>query len=256
MAAAPAYPHAGDRLMEEVSVEVASDQGRAFLTIPHRDFWAGRTHIIKKYREADKNGNYGIIIRNNTPERIGVVVAVDGRNIITGERSNLRSTEEMYVVGSFEQVRVDGWRTAQDAVNRFYFTDKIDAYAQRTFNDSSALGVIAVSVYREQRKPNRLLGVNQQKSAPAPAAEGRARGKASGAMHDESVGTGFGDEKYSPTTRVTFEPESSPVQKTLIKYEWREVLCRKGLLNCGQRSGNRLWDEGEYAPYPPEYQRQ
>jgi hypothetical protein len=254
MAAAPAYPHAEDRLKEEVSVEIVSDQGRAFLTIQHRDFWTGRTHIIKRYQVAGKNENYGIVIRNNTPVRIGLVVAVDGRNIITGERSNLRSTEEMYVVGSFEQARFDGWRTAQDTVNRFYFTDKMDAYAQRTFNDSSALGVIAVSVYQEQRKPDRFLGLNQQKSAPAPAAEGRARGKASGAMQDESVGTGFGDEQYSPIIRVAFEPESSPVQKTLIKYELREVLCRKGLLNCGQKSGNRLWDEGEYALYPPGYQ--
>jgi hypothetical protein len=254
MAAAPAYSHTEDRLKEEVGVEVVSDQGRAFLTIPHLDFWAGRTHIIKKFQEAGKKENYGIIIRNNTPERIGLVVAVDGRNIITGKRSDLKSTEEMYVVGSFEQARFDGWRTAQDTVNRFYFTDKMDAYAQRTFNDSSALGVIAVAVYREQRKPDRLLGLNQQKSSPAPAAEGRATGKASGAMRDESIGTGFGDEQYSPVTRVAFEPESSPVQKTLIKYEWREVLCRKGLLNCGQKSGNRLWDAGEYAPYPPGYQ--
>ncbi len=251
MAAAPAYPHAGDRLKGEVSVEVVSDQGKTFLTIPHRDFWTGRTHVIKKYQEAGKGENYGIIIRNNTPERIGVVVAVDGRNIISGKKSDLRGTEEMYIVGSYEQARFDGWRTAQDKVNRFYFTDKMDAYARKTFNDSSAMGVIAVAVYREQNRPEQLLGMRKQQSAPAP--ESQASGKASGAARDEAVGTGFGEAQYSPVTRVAFEPERLPIQKTLIKYEWREALCRKGLLYCGQEQGNRLWDEGEYAPYPPGY---
>lgn len=257
MAAAPSYPHTGDRLTREVDVEVVSSEGKAFLTIPHRDFWAGRTHIIKKYQEAGKGENYGIIVRNNTPERVGVVVAVDGRNIISGRKSDLGRTEEMYIIGSFEQARFDGWRTAQDTVNRFYFTGKRDAYAQRTFNDSSSLGVIAVAVYREQNKHDRLLGMNNRKSAPAPAvaAEGGARDHASGARQDEIAGTGFGDEQYSPVTRVAFQPQSSPFQKTLIKYEWREVLCRKGLLNCGPEPGNRLWDDGEFAPYPPGYQR-
>jgi hypothetical protein len=53
--------------------------------------------------------------------------------------------------------------------------------------------------------------------------------------------------------RVAFDPEPAPVQKTLIKYEWREVLCKKGILRCGQETGNRLWDDDAYAPFPPGY---
>jgi hypothetical protein len=254
MAATPAYPHAGDRLKGEVSVEIVSDQGSAFLTIPHRDFWKNGAHVMKKYLEARKGENYGIIIRNKTPGRIGVVIAVDGRNIISGKQSDLRNTEDMYIVSSYEETRYDGWRTAQDTVNRFYFTDTADSYAQKTFNDSSSMGVIAVAVYREQASPRPLSGMKMQKKEPAaPAAESKARGNASGALRDESAGTGFGDEQYSPVTRIAFDPERLPIQKTLVKYEWREVLCRKGLLSCGQEPANRLWDEGEYAPYPPAY---
>jgi hypothetical protein len=43
--------------------------------------------------------------------------------------------------------------------------------------------------------------------------------------------------------------------KTLVKYEWREVLCKKGLLACGNDRGNRLWDDSSYAPFPPGYSR-
>jgi hypothetical protein len=49
---------------------------------------------------------------------------------------------------------------------------------------------------------------------------------------------------------VAFDPERTQVQKTLVKYEWRETLRRKGIINCGQEGRNRLWDEGQYAPLP------
>jgi hypothetical protein len=255
MAAAPAFPHAGDRLRGEVGVEIVSDQGSAFLTIPHRDFWTGEAHVMKKYLEARRGENFGIIIRNKTPERIGVVIAVDGRNIISGKRSDLGNTEDMYIVGSYEESRYDGWRTAQDTVHRFYFTDTADSYAGKTFNDSTSMGVIAVAVFREQNRPQPLSRMKMQKnSPPAASAESGARSIAPGIARDEAAGTGFGNEQYSPVTRVVFEPERLPIQKTLVKYEWREVLCRKGILNCGQEPRNRLWDDGEYAPYPPGYQ--
>jgi hypothetical protein len=159
----------------------------------------------------------------------------------------------MYLVSGYEHARYDGWRTDRDTVHEFYFTDIADSYAMRTFADSSAMGVIAVAVYREKERPRPLYESKGEERAPAPqSAEGSARAKA-GAGRDEAAGTGFGDTHYSPVIRVAFEPERDPAQKTLIKYEWREVLCRKGILDCRQEMGNRLWDEDEYAPHPPGY---
>jgi len=74
-----------------VDVDIISDRGDEFSVIPFKDFETGSTHIIKKYLEAKRGENYGIVIRNNTQERIGVVVAVDGRNIITGKKSFLKN---------------------------------------------------------------------------------------------------------------------------------------------------------------------
>ncbi len=254
-AAIPAYPHSGDRWRGEVSTEVVSENGSTFLCIPHQDFWKGETHIIKKYLEARKGEKYGIVIRNRTPERIGVVIAVDGRNILSGRKSNLGHSEAMYIVNSYEQGRYDGWRTARDTVHTFYFTDTADSYAMSTFSDSSSMGLIAVAVYREKERPKLLYEQKSLGKAPAaPSAESSARSKA-GAAKDESASTGFGDKQYSPTIKVDFEPEGAPAMKTLIKYEWREVLCRKGILACGQEPGNRLWNEDEYAPYPPGVRR-
>ena len=253
MTAAPAYPHVGDRWQGEVSVEVISDGGTALLTIPHKEMWKGDTRIIKKFLEAKKGENYGIVIRNMTSERIGVVVSVDGRNIISGKRSDLRSTEDMYLVNSYDQGRYEGWRTDKDTVHKFFFTDPGDSYSIRTFNDASAMGVIAVAVYREKDRPQPRDEMKKMERSPAAPQSDRTGSAKSMAAVEERAGTGFGDRQYSPTVRVAFEPEPTPVQKTLVKYEWREVLCKKGILKCGEVTGNRLWDEDGYAPYPPKY---
>jgi len=253
VSAAPAYPHSGDRRREEVSIEVLSQSGSTFLVIPHQDFWKGGTRILKKYLEARKGENYGIVIRNRTPDRVGVVIAVDGRNIISGKKSDLKNNEEMYLVNGYEYARYDGWRTDKDTVHKFYFTDMADSYALRTFGDSTSMGVIAVAVYRERERLKPQYE-NKRNAPAAPSEESSARNKLGG-TRDEAAGTGFGDPHYSPVIRVTFEPDPNPIQKILVKYEWREILCRKGILNCLQEPGNRLWDKDEYAPYPPGYPR-
>ncbi len=256
LATAPAFSHVRPPLPGGVNVEIVSDGGSIFQDIPHQDLWNGGTHIVKKYLEARKGANYGIVIKNNTPERIGVVIAVDGRNIISGKRSDLKNSETMYIVNAFEQARYDGWRTSNDEVHRFYFTNPSDSYSIKTFNDSSAMGVIAVAVFREKERPQTFYEQRDQRqgeaapAAPSAGSSSRSMGKP---RADESAGTGFGDSRYSPVIKVEFEPERTPIQKTLLKYEWRETLCRKGILRCGYETGNRLWDADGYAPFPPGY---
>jgi hypothetical protein len=257
MAAAAGLAHAHSRgpLSGGVDLEIVSERGSDFLSIPHKDFTQAGTQVIKKYLEARHGENYSILIRNRTPERLGVVIAVDGRNIISGKKSDLKNSENMYIVNGYEYGKYDGWRTSSNQVHKFYFTDTADSYAMRTFSDSTAMGIIAVAVYREKERPRLLHEQRRMNHAPAaPSAESSVKGKA-GAARDESAGTGFGDEQYSPVIRVAFEPELTPIQKTLVKYEWREVLCRKGILNCRLEPKNRIWDENEYAPFPPGYPR-
>ncbi len=250
--AAPAFAHARP-YPREVAVEIVSDGGGIFQSFPHQDLRSGRTRLIKKYLEAKRGETYGIVVRNNTSERIGVVIAVDGRNIISGNRSDLKRGEAMYVLNPYDDARYDGWRTTDSEVHRFYFTDPADSYTVRTFADSSAMGVIAVAVFREKNRPQPVLEQKRKEATPAaPSSSGAGRSQEK-ALADESAGTGFGDAQYSPVIRVEFEPEHIPVQKMLVKYEWRETLCKKGILQCGRDRENRLWDQNGYAPYPPGY---
>ena len=244
--AVPAFASRG----RNVDVEVVSDRGIAFQLIPHKEYSTGGSYVFKQYLEARKGENYNILIRNHLSERIGVVVAVDGRNIITGKKSFLGSSEMMYIVEPYGQARLEGWRTSDEKVNRFYFTSSADSYSVRTFSDTSAMGVIAVAVYREKQRPVVLYERgNASGKAAAPSAPGS---EAKRSARDEA-GTGFGNEHYSPVVKVEFEPESIPVEKFLVKYEWRHELCKKGIIQCRPEPRNRLWDRDEYAPYPPGY---
>jgi hypothetical protein len=253
-AAMPVFAMGRQQAPEAVSIEVVSDSGSIFQTIPHDAFWKGDTHVFKSYLEARKGEPYGIIIRNRTSNRIGVVIAVDGRNIISGRQSKLGNNENMYIVNAGETGRLNGWRTSQDQVHRFFFTDTADSYSVMTFADSSAMGVIGMAVYREKQQPLSLM--KEKREAPAVGAPAAKKSQsADRALASENAGTGFGDAQYSPVITVSFDPERAPVQKTFIKYEWRDTLCRKGILRCERELGNRLWDENQSAPFPPGYPR-
>ncbi len=224
-----------------VEVQIRSESGRMLPLYPV----AARSPNRKVYVEAVKGDHYSVIVRNLLNRRIGVVVAVDGRNIISGKQSWLRNDERMYILEPYGAGEFKGWRTSLDSINRFYFTDVADSYAA-AFHDESAMGVIAVAVYpevprRRDADVSQAVPKSEQRAAPSVRPEG------------ESAGTGFGREEHSPARLVAFEPEVAPAQKVFLKYEWRSTLCRVGIISCGKirPPRNRLWDDDDFAPPPP-----
>jgi len=236
-----------------VDVRVLSDRGVEFAK--YRTYPRLRQEGSFFYVEAVKGDRYSIQVTNKSDRRIGVVVAVDGRNIINGKKSDLRPNEQMYIIGPYESNTFEGWRTAMDRTNRFYFTEQPDSYAEKVFADASAMGTIALAVYREKlpeiipysERPSRLQEAPAGAAPHAPSSSDRAERK-----EKQEAGTGFGETTYSPARRVHFEPEHAPAEKVVLKYEWRSDLCRKGIISCGPK--NRLWpDDQEFAPIPRDF---
>lgn len=252
----PAWAWGHSRGGEVVEVRILSDSGgefpryRTFLRRPQE----GRFF----YMEAVKGQRYAIEVTNRSDRRIGVVIAVDGRNIIDGRKSDLKRNEQMYIIGPYGSNIFEGWRTGMDRTNRFYFTEQSDSYAEKVFADGSAMGTIALAVYRE-KLPEFIphsSGPSRMREAPAgPAPRSPSESLSADRCEQkksEQPGTGFGETTYSPAYRVYFDPEPTIAEKIVLKYEWRSELCRKGIISCGPK--NRFWpDDYEFAPIPRDF---
>src|SRR5262249_2892599 len=105
----------------------------------------------RRYFQAFKGRNYSLVLRNNSDRRIGVLIAVDGLNVISGDRSSLSRDESMYVLDPFESTVIRGWRTSLDHVRQFVFVDEERSYAERTGQANGDMGWIRVLAFREQR---------------------------------------------------------------------------------------------------------
>jgi hypothetical protein len=239
-----------------VDVRILSDSGGEFPK--YRTYTRSNQEGKFFYVEAVKGQRYSIQVTNRSDKRIGVVIAVDGRNIIDGKKSYLKENDRMYVIGPYEANTFEGWRTGMDRTNRFYFTEQSDSYAEKVFADASATGTIALSVYREKLPEITSYSGKSpwMKEAPAGGApcapiEGRSAER-SDLKKKEQAGTGFGETTYSPAYRVQFGPEHSMAEKIVLKYEWRSELCRRGIIPC--RPKNRFWpEEYEFAPVPKDF---
>jgi len=246
---------AGAHAPSPVIIEIVGPDGGTFREIPVRS----RDGALRSYLQAEKGARYEVRVRNTSGERVGLVIAVDGRNIINGSKSELARNEPMYVLDGWGVQSYAGWRASLDAVNEFYFTDWKDSYAE-AFGDRSARGVIAVAVFREVPPPAPVYqpyGEAREKDRVADAAppssrsSGGAAKSESSARRDQSAGTGYGDRRIDHAVRVEFVAQSNPDSRHFIKYEWRETLCRKHVISCGEN--NRFWDESTlgFAPPPP-----
>ena len=201
----------------------------------------------RAYIQATPNERYRLRVTNNSDQRVGLVIAVDGRNIISGKKSYLSRNERMYILNPHDSADYDGWRSSTTQTNRFYFTHAADSYAA-AWGDTSAMGVIAMAVYPERPRPeiyyNKdqvLRGSASESARVAPSADAGA----------PAPGTGYGEHSYSPAVSVEFEPSPEPMEKIVLKYEWRETLCRKAILpDCrhdddDDRRDNRLWQDDD-----------
>jgi hypothetical protein len=232
-----------------VAIEIVGPDGRTFQEFPV----SASDGALRSYLQAEKGSRYGVRVRNTTGERLGLVIAVDGRNIINGRKSDLARTEPMYVLDAWTTQDYAGWRANLDAINEFYFTDWSDSYAE-AFGDRSARGVIAVAVYREESPAPSIYPqyrVDESDSRGESRAAGAAPSARADASAEKSAGTGYGDRRVDHVMEVEFVARADADSRHFIKYEWRATLCRKRVIECGEK--NRFWDESTlgFAPPPP-----
>jgi hypothetical protein len=246
-----------------VSVEV-DGQPSCLYPAPDR---SGRFYV-----EARRGGRYAVTLANRSGERLGVVLTVDGLNVISGERDDGRG--RMYVLDPWQSSTVQGWRTSLQEVRRFTFVDERASYAARSGKANEKMGWIEVAVFRERRPYVREVPRIQAPGQPvpvepfegglpgappplpdaagegeAPAAKlesGDAQAPASAGAARSYPGTGWGQRTEDPVVLVSFDPAPNPTERITLRYEYRPALVALGVLPRSVPTRDRLW-EREHA---------
>jgi len=79
-----------------IQMSIIAEDGRNYPIYAVNGSNSGNMH--RAYLEARYGENYAIRIYNNSNQRIGLVIAVDSRNVISGQKSNLSHKERMYIL--------------------------------------------------------------------------------------------------------------------------------------------------------------
>jgi hypothetical protein len=174
---------------------------------------------------------YQIRVHNQSGRRIEAVVAVDGRDVITGQPVNPRR-HRGYLVSPWGTASVDGFRSSSSSVAAFRFSTIPRSYAWRT-GTAWGIGTIRVWVYDEAvPQPPRVVvpyGLPHSGRRSRPSSGGLEGGAAPSAPRD--MGTEYGEQRWSPVTHTRFLRRSSGANAVLgIRYQSRQALMAAGIL--------------------------
>jgi len=229
----------------------------------------------RRYFEAFRKRNYAIAVTNNTGRRVGVLIAVDGLNVVNGQRSRLAAGEAMYVLDPWERTVIKGWRTSLQNVRQFVFVDEERSYAERTGQANGDMGWIRVLAFKErgqqwfnylpgrikderggyddEMRPNGSREENelQRRDPAAPEAQGGEgdlgdQRKSMGPLHSTPApqsavpGTGWGEKSWDPVRKVWFVPEAYATDQLVLRYEYASGLRALGIIPRPFR--DRIWE--------------
>ncbi len=90
---------------------------------------------------------YMIGVENHSNERFEVVASVDGLDILDGSDADPR--KRGYVVDAYTSFVIEGWRTSDNTVAAFRFSDMQDSYAGRVGKPRN-IGVVGAAFFRER----------------------------------------------------------------------------------------------------------
>lgn len=238
-----------------VSVEVEGRQAPLYAAVDG----SGRFYV-----EARAGARYTIRLASRTRDRVGVLVTVDGLNVVSGERvADLSSRPagmagRLYVLDPWGETTIRGWRTSLDDVRRFTFVDEKASYAARAGKSNSKMGWIEVAVFRERRpyvwrqpydrvtEPREESRDKSEYEAPGTDAGAAGRSDSSDskaraaapplaaesapAPRSSYPGTGWGSRVDDRAVVVDFEPETTPSERHTLRYEYASALYALGVL--------------------------
>ena len=121
-----------------LAVSLVDDRGRIFAATQVGD---------QRFALGSQVLAYRIGIENHARERFEALASVDGLDVMDGSEASFE--QRGYIVEPFTSMVVEGWRTSEDTVAAFRFSELEDSYAERT-GRARNIGVVGVAFFREE----------------------------------------------------------------------------------------------------------
>jgi hypothetical protein len=99
------------------------------------------------YAVGETGARYTIGVENHSAYRYEVVASVDGLDVIDGQEADF--TKRGYLIDPYTSFVIEGWRTSDDTVAAFRFSDIDNAYAERVGKGRN-VGVVGVAFFHEE----------------------------------------------------------------------------------------------------------
>jgi hypothetical protein len=194
----------------------------------------------RRYFQAFRGRHYALRITNRSGRRVGVVISVDGLNVVNGERSSLGRGESMYVLDPWESATIRGWRTSLEQVRQFVFVDEERSYATRTGQANGDMGWIRVLAFEERRPLARF---------DAPRIQRPYGDEASGRAEDQSRGRDA--REAAPESKALPAPSEARAQAEEMQAPHAEKSLLRGMTPAAPRADaypGTGWGERRHDP--------
>ncbi len=175
---------------------------------------------------------YGIRFRNTSGSKIQIRIAVDGTDVLTGDKATLETSGRMFVVQPYAGFALDAWPESRQGGARFVFGDVTDSVAAHTHGDLTAKGYISVAVFVEGYQPPQFVredgplesyrGGGTRGATLGGSSYGATRGATKGGP---ATGAGAYTEQRIGTTTGLREPKYSELCQ--VRYMWWDDLTNR-----------------------------
>ncbi len=193
------------------------------------------------YLLGEKGAPYAICLHNRLERRLEAVVAVDGRDVISGRVADYQ-TDRGYVLLPDEEICIEGFRRSLDQVAAFEFSEVAQSYAALR-GDARNVGVIGVALFEEVDAPPTTVSIaapggDVAREAPAKAPTAYESEDAAGAVAQpleqqrSGLGTRYGDHVDSAAEIVPFVRRDAqrPQEVVALYYDDRQGLEQRGIV--------------------------
>jgi len=168
----------------------------------------GRTYV-----EAVRGAEYELRLRNSSPDRVAVALAVDGLNSIDARQTSAWNASK-WVIEPYQTITITGWQMSSERARRFYFTTERDSYAAK-LGQRGDFGVISAVFFRGRNHPITITPPSEQQSSSN--ARPNLRGEAS---RESDAATGIGRSVRNDVREIDMDLESRPAAELTVRYEY------------------------------------